>query len=106
MKELLTTTPVLAYPNFNKDFILSTDASSEAIGYVVSQVNDKGEEHPISFGGRSLKDRQRRYTASELECLALVEFIRSNHVYLAHKKFEVITDHRALQYLKDIKYLP
>ena len=34
----LTTTPVLEYPDFTKEFILDTDASNTAIGAVLSQV--------------------------------------------------------------------
>ena len=103
LKDLLTTTPVLNYPDFSKPFKLTSDASGEGIGYYISQVNDAGEEHPITYGGRALRDREKRYSATDLECLALVEGIRNNHVYLAHKKFVAITDHNALQYLKNVK---
>ena len=42
LRQKLTTTPVLAYPNFGKSFILDTDASNNGIGAVLSQLGDDG----------------------------------------------------------------
>ena len=41
MKDRLCTTPVLAYPNFELTFLLTTDASNVAIAAILSQVQDK-----------------------------------------------------------------
>ena len=49
LKETLVTAPVLAYPNYNKNFIVQTDASLTAIGGVLSQINDNGKKHPIAY---------------------------------------------------------
>ena len=40
LKNCLTSTPILAYPDQNEKFILDTDASNEAIGAVLSQCQD------------------------------------------------------------------
>ncbi len=47
LKLLLTSTPMLHYPDFKKIFKVSTDASDEGIGAVLSQDNDEGEEKVI-----------------------------------------------------------
>ena len=38
LKKQLTSTPILQYPNFQKEFILTTDASNFAIGAILSQI--------------------------------------------------------------------
>ena len=43
LKHALTTAPVLAYPNFSKPFLVATDTSSTAIGAVLSQLDEDGE---------------------------------------------------------------
>ena len=49
LKRLLCSAPVLKGPDFNKPFILQTDASERGIGAVLSQLDDNQEEHPIAF---------------------------------------------------------
>jgi hypothetical protein len=71
LKIKLSTTPVLAYPDFRLPFILTTDASKIAVAAVLSQVQG-GIERPISFASRQLNKAERAYSASELEMLALV----------------------------------
>ena len=103
LKDCLISAPVLAYPNMQKPFRVTTDASSYAIGYILSQVNDDGEDHPIAYGGRSLHPTERRYSVSERECLSVVEAIKAYHPYIADSKFTVITDHASLRWLRGIK---
>ena len=71
MKDKLCTTPVLAYPNFELPFILTTDASKIAIAAILSQVQN-GVERPIAYASRQMNKVEQAYTASEAEQLALV----------------------------------
>jgi len=47
----LCTAPVLAYPNFDLPFILTTDAPKVAVAAVLSQIQN-GEERPIAYACR------------------------------------------------------
>ena len=103
LKQALTSAPVLAFPDFAKQFILYTDASNRAIGYVLGQRDDEGRERVIAYGGRALHQAETRYGITEKETLALVDGIRHFKVYLTHNKFLVYTDHSATKFLHNIK---
>jgi len=64
MKDRLYTTLILAYPNFELPFILTTDASKMAIAAILSQVQD-GKERPIAYASRQLNTAEQNYTVSE-----------------------------------------
>lgn len=71
MNERFSATPVLAYPNFELPFILTTDASKVAVAVILSQVEDR-VERPIAFASRQMNRAERAYSASETEMLVLV----------------------------------
>lgn len=104
LKEKLTNTPLLAYPDFRKQFILSCDASGMAIGYILSQIGDDNKEHVIAYGGRALNNAEKAYSVTEQEMLALISAIDHFRLYLINNHFLVNTDHKALTLLKTIKH--
>ncbi len=55
-------------------FTLETDASSSGVGAVLS-VKRNGENHPVAFYSKALHGAQRRYSAQELEGLAVCQAI-------------------------------
>jgi hypothetical protein len=103
MKDRLCTTPVLAYPNFEVPYILTTDASKVAIAAILSQVED-GKERPIAYASRQLNIAEQNYTVSEQEILALVWATKYFSCYLNGKRFLVGTDHAALTHMKKFAY--
>ena len=46
--------PVLVFPNFDKPFLLEMDASKEGLGAVLSQKQNDGRYHPVTFRSHSL----------------------------------------------------
>ncbi len=74
LRRLLTSAPILAYPDFNRQFILDTDASDTGIGAVLSQTDGEGRERVIAYGSRLLTKAERRYCVTRRELLAVVTF--------------------------------
>ena len=84
----------------DEPFYLETDASSNAIGAVLTQMGTKGERVPIEFYSAGLNQAQTKYAAGELEAWAMVAAIRRWRTYLrAAKKIIIITDHNPLVWL-------
>ena len=102
LKEALTQSPILAYPDFTKEFTLATDASDEGLGYVLGQVQD-GREVVIGYAGRKLLPAEKNYSVTEREALALVAGIRHFRSYLYGVHFKVFTDHSAVRWLMQLK---
>jgi len=103
LKEKLIQYPILAYPDYEKEFILMTDASGIGLGAVLSQLNDKGKEVVIAYASRSLNPAEKKYAITDQECLAIMWAIEHFHKYLIGKKFTIVTDHSALKTLKTAK---
>lgn len=96
LKRIITSAPVLSHPDFSRPFVLYCDASTVAVGGILSQTDDDGVEHPIRFVSKALTPAQRRYSVGELECYAVLHMIRTCRKYIAATTFKVVTDHKPL----------
>ena len=100
LKDKITSAPVLVFPDFNKPFLLETDASKEGLGAVLSQKQDDGRYHPVAFGSRTLTQSEQNYHSSKLEFLALKWSVTEHFKeYLAYAPFTVRTDNNPLTYV-------
>lgn len=104
LQDKLISAPILKFPNFDFKFILTTDSSRIALGYILSQKDCKGREHVIAYGGRSLKASEKNYGITELECLSVIDAIDKYYVYLTHQPFTIVTDHFAIKYIQNFKH--
>ena len=100
LKKKLASTPVLHAPNFSKEFIVQTDASNVGMGVVLSQVNEQGEEHPVLYLSKKFSDVEKRYGTTEKECACIIFAIKKLHYYLDGQKFQIVTDHNPLIWLR------
>lgn len=73
LKQLVTSSPILTFPDDNKPFILEADSSDFATGAVLSQEGKDGKLHPVSFMSRSLSDVERNYKIHDKEMLAIIQ---------------------------------
>jgi hypothetical protein len=92
----MTTTPVLALPDFTRQFIVETDACDTGIGAVLMQ-----DGHPLSFLSKSLSVQHRALSIYEKEFLALIMAVERWRPYLQHGEFLIKTDHHSLMYLEE-----
>lgn len=63
----MSSTPVLALPDFNKQFVVETDACDYGIGAVLMQ-----QGQPIAFLSKALADKHRHLSIYEKEFLAVI----------------------------------
>ena len=75
--------------------VLHTDASGAGIGATLNVIRD-GEERPAAYFSRQLQGAQQRYSATELEGLAIFKSILFFAHFLFGRHFTVVTDHKAL----------
>lgn len=102
LKQSLTQEPILQYPNFNEPFVLTTDASNEAIGSILSQ-GQIGKDLPISYFSKTLNSAEKNYSTTEKELLAIVQSVKHFRPYLYGTKFTIVTDHKPLTWLFNCK---
>ena len=94
----ITNAPVLVYPDYSKTFYVTTDASGEGIGAMLSQVH--GNRHrPIAFFSRGLVGAESRYHVYEQEGLAIKAALQKFKFYILGYKVVVRTDNQPILYL-------
>lgn len=93
-KTVLSDNPILQYPNFSKEFILTTNASNYAIGAVLSQRHGNNKDLPIAYISRTLHSNKINYSTTEKELLAIKWATKQFRPYLLVYNFKIVTDHR------------
>lgn len=101
LKQHLISPPLLEYPDLSKQncFIVQTDASNNAIGAILSNGNGK----PVAYASRTLNKGEKNYPVIEKELLAIVWAVKYFRPYLYGQHFKILTDHKPLIYLFNMK---
>jgi transposase InsO family protein len=107
LKDSLTTAPVMAHPDPNRQYILHTDASGFAVSGVLSQKQDDGKVRPVAYLSNKMDQAEINYTTFDQELLAIVTCIDKWKVYITGTRHPVLvyTDHYALQWIRSTKEL-
>jgi hypothetical protein len=99
LKSALQIAPILRIPDWNKPFLVYCDASREAVGSTLSQLDKNGHDHPIHFASRQLTSIEKNYTVTEQEGLVVIFSLKKFRHYLLGYKAKIVTNHKALTYL-------
>lgn len=102
MRELLTSEPVLAFPDYSLPFEIFCDSSSVGIGGALVQKvpNTKNEYRVISYFSKTLTDAERKAPPVQSELFSIVYCLRKSKPHIYMSDTIVHTDHRPLVYLQ------
>ena len=97
--------PILAFPDFDKLFLLETDTSRKGLGAVLSQKQADRQYHPITYASHVMNETEQRYHSNKQKFLALKWVVTEQvHEYLSpygknRNEFVVCTDNNPLTYI-------
>ncbi|CAM5084208.1 unnamed protein product, partial [Natator depressus] len=103
LKATLTSDPVLRAPDFDKPFLVTTDASERGVGAVLMQKGPDQEFHPVVFLSKKLSERESNWSVTEKECYAIVYALEKLRPYVWGRRFHLQTNHAALKWLHTVK---
>ncbi|KAK3523069.1 hypothetical protein QTP86_012643 [Hemibagrus guttatus] len=108
LKDCFTSAPILRHPDPDLPFVVEVDASSSGLGAILSQRHgEPGKLHPCAFYSRKLTAAEANYDVGNRELLAIKAALEEWRHWLegARHPFQVLTDHRNLEYLRGAKRL-
>ncbi|KAJ1699376.1 hypothetical protein LUZ63_007888 [Rhynchospora breviuscula] len=94
LKVAMTSTPVLALPDYSKPFVVEIDASALGIGAVLMQ-----DHRPIAYLSKSLGPKNQGLSTYEKELLSLLTAVKKWRHYLSGGSFVIRTDQISLKHL-------
>lgn len=96
IKKMLIGAEILVH--YNPDWMvrLSTDASQDGVGAVISHILPSGIEKPIAYASRTLSNSEKKYSQIEKEGLSIIFGLCKFNQYLYGRKFVLATDHKPL----------
>ncbi|KAK4392734.1 hypothetical protein Sango_2051200 [Sesamum angolense] len=90
--------PVLALPDFNKNFLIEADACDQGIGVVLMQ-----DQRPIAFLSKTLSPRNQGLSVYEKKFLAILHAVHKWKHYLIGHHFIIKNDHQSLKHILEQK---
>lgn len=90
----------LAMPNWNKPFIIFTDASDVAVAATMAQLGDNNNSlNFISFASKKLSGPQKNWSPTEKELYAIVWACEHYEIYIKGQRPLIFSDHKSLRNL-------
>ena len=104
LRDRLITAPILANPDYEKPFIIRTDASTYGLGAALIQETPEGGRRPVAYASRTLRGAELNYAATDLEALGMKFALKQFRPYVHGRAFVMETDHIALTWLRTINH--
>lgn len=101
LRKCLVSPPILSCPDFSKPFVIETDASNVGLGAVLRQEID-GSQRVVAYASRTLNRAERNLSTTHKELLGILFGVEKYRPYVEGAHFTVITDHSALQWLRNL----
>ncbi|KAK3540883.1 hypothetical protein QTP86_002978 [Hemibagrus guttatus] len=107
LKCRFTSAPILILPNPEIPFTVEVDASDVGVGAVLSERGADNKLHPCAFLSHRLTPTERNYHVGDRELLAVKLALEEWRHWLEGAKhpFQVLTDHKNLEYIQQAKRL-
>ena len=100
LKQTCMSSPILAFADYMKDFLLETDASKEGLGVVLSQKQADRHYYLVAYSSLALMIHEKNYHSTKLEFLVLKWAVTEHFKeYLLYQPFLVRTDNNPLTYI-------
>lgn len=103
VKALICNAPVLAAPQWDREFKIEVDASYVGAGAMLLQCDDLGVDKPVCYFSRKFNRHQLNYSVIEKETLALILALQHFSVYVGSGPVVVFTDHSPLTFLNSLQ---
>lgn len=87
LKYCLTNVPALVQADFHKTFYIVTDSSTVGVAEYLGQ--GEFENKVIQYASRTLQEHERKYTVTELECLAVLFLVDKFLEFLKGRSFVI-----------------
>jgi len=88
---------------------VETDASDGVVAAVLSQCCEDNKWHPVAFYSATMMPAERNYDIHDKEMLAIIKALKEWRPELiglqGEERFEILSDHRALEYFMSTKSL-
>ena len=88
LKKSISTAPVLAFLDYNEEFLVYSYASEDTIVGVLLEKKNENHEQPIAFMSKNLRDGELKYTPTEKQAYALVKALKHFRTYIGYSKIK------------------
>ncbi len=99
LKSAISSSPILISPNWTKPFPGHVDASNNAMGGMLTQLDEEGKDRAIAFFSKKLSPAEQNYSTNDRELLGLVYFLQRFRCYLEGSESKILTDNQVLKSL-------